>query len=155
MNFLVGLPGNQNKIMTRRKKVHRLAGTGKTSRVMSFNHSEGGQKFGSFAVFWETMQAVHVFTKFQWKIFKLSCCCCCFLYCSFALLYADCKNKREDAYCAQNELFCRFLPDIKRDCARTCKTCKYPDFQLNTQWHISSLKRTRSRTWPAVNWVNL
>jgi len=33
----------------------------------------------------------------------------------------NCKDKRED--CAANALFCRFLPDIKRDCARTCKAC--------------------------------
>ncbi|XP_068694785.1 chymotrypsinogen B-like [Montipora foliosa] len=33
----------------------------------------------------------------------------------------NCKDKRKD--CAANAVFCKFLPEIKRGCARTCKTC--------------------------------
>jgi len=32
-----------------------------------------------------------------------------------------CKDKRED--CAANQLFCRFMPDFKRDCPVTCNNC--------------------------------
>ncbi|XP_027036778.1 chymotrypsinogen A-like [Pocillopora damicornis] len=32
-----------------------------------------------------------------------------------------CKDKRED--CASNKMWCRFMPDIKRDCPFTCDNC--------------------------------